>query len=197
MTLGAQPLDLVAGRFACGKSLLACLQEVLRPAVIEVLVDPSLRHSSAMLSFAAQARNHDRTFSSAEYCRLVARRISRTAFSDSSECRYTFDLIATPSAVKMSQKSSLPLSLQTFQLVLTGNIVNAELICHFFSGARCPLFSDLNCPFRARQRNVGGFAQTGIRAAKRPFLRRQRRRAVSAWWPAPRKLRQIELESVA
>src|SRR5271166_5420601 len=62
-----------------------------------------------------------RTFSSAEYCRRVARRISRTAFSASSDCRSTFDLISAPSAVKMSQKPSLPQLPQTVQLVLTGN----------------------------------------------------------------------------
>jgi hypothetical protein len=51
----------------------------------------------------------------------TSRRISRIAFSASSECRSTFDLISAPSAVKMSQKSSLPQSLQSVQLVLTGN----------------------------------------------------------------------------
>src|ERR1700731_770931 len=65
-----------------------------------------------------------RTFSSAEYCRRVARRISRTAFSASSECRSTFDLISAPSALKMSQQPSLPQSFQTVQLVLTGNTLD-------------------------------------------------------------------------
>src|ERR1017187_8201928 len=58
-----------------------------------------------------------------EYCRRVARRMSRTAFSASSECVSAFDLISAPSALKMSQKSPLPQSLQTVQLVLTGNNV--------------------------------------------------------------------------
>ena len=37
------------------------------------------------------------------------------------ECRSTFDLISAPCAVKMSQKSSLPQSLHSVKLVLTGN----------------------------------------------------------------------------
>ncbi len=65
-----------------------------------------------------------RTFSSGEYCRRVARRMSRTAFPASSECVSAFDLISGPSAVKMSQKSSLPQSLHTVQLVLTGNAIS-------------------------------------------------------------------------
>jgi hypothetical protein len=64
-----------------------------------------------------------RTFSSAECCRRVARQMSRTAFSASSECRSTFDLISAPCAVKMSQNSSLPQSRHSVQLVLTGNSV--------------------------------------------------------------------------
>ena len=71
----------------------------------------------------AQTRNHDPDFFLREYCRRVARRISRTAFSASSECRSTFDLISAPCAAKMSQKPSLPQSLQTVQLVLTENSV--------------------------------------------------------------------------
>ncbi|MGA2860094.1 MAG: hypothetical protein ABSE40_24780, partial [Candidatus Sulfotelmatobacter sp.] len=39
----------------------------------------------------------------------------------SSECVSAFDLISAPFGVKMSQKPSLPQSLQTVQLVLTGN----------------------------------------------------------------------------
>ena len=45
MTLRAQPLHFVAGRFACGiagQPLLARLQEVLRPAIIQILVDALL-----------------------------------------------------------------------------------------------------------------------------------------------------------
>ena len=56
-----------------------------------------------------------------QYCRRIARRISRIVFSASSEFRSTFDLISAPSAIKMSQKSSLPQSLHSVQLVLTGN----------------------------------------------------------------------------
>ncbi len=46
---------------------------------------------------------------------------SQAAFPASSECVSAFDLISTPWVVKMSQKPSLPQSLQPVQLVLTGN----------------------------------------------------------------------------
>src|SRR5271156_5048047 len=85
---------------------------------------PSLRHSSATLSSPRKPAITMRTFSSAEYNRRVARLISRTAFSASSECVSAFDLISAPFALKMSQKPSLPQSLQTVQLVLTGNITD-------------------------------------------------------------------------
>src|SRR6202158_5547794 len=62
-----------------------------------------------------------RTFSSAENCRRVARRISRTLFSASSECVSILDLISAPLAVTMSPKPSLPQSRPFVQLVLTGN----------------------------------------------------------------------------
>src|ERR1700676_1087528 len=82
---------------------------------------PSLRHSSAMLSSPRRPAITMRIFSSAEYCRRVARRISRTRLSASSESVSTFDLIVRSFAVKMSSKSSLPQSLTSVQLVLTGN----------------------------------------------------------------------------
>src|SRR5260221_12856593 len=82
---------------------------------------PSLRHNSAMLSSPRRPAITMRIFSSAEYCRRVARRISRTRFSASAESVSTFDLIARSFAVKMSSKSSLPQSLTSVQLVLTGN----------------------------------------------------------------------------
>jgi hypothetical protein len=62
MTLSAQPLDLVAGRFACGvagQPLLACLQKVLGPAIIEVLVDTFLAAQLSDAVLAAQTRDHD------------------------------------------------------------------------------------------------------------------------------------------
>src|SRR6266853_5019966 len=58
---------------------------------------PSLRHNSAMLSSPRRPAITMRIFSSAEYCRRVARRISRTRFSASAESVSTFDLIAAPS----------------------------------------------------------------------------------------------------
>ena len=60
---------------------------------------PSLRHSSAMLSSPRSPAITIRTFSSAEYCRRVARRIARTRFSVSSESDSTFVLIARSFAV--------------------------------------------------------------------------------------------------
>src|SRR5271154_4882137 len=82
---------------------------------------PSLRHNSAMLSSPRRPAITMRIFSSAEYCRRVARRISRIRFSASSESVSAFVLIARSFAVKMSSKSSLPQSLTSVQLVLTGN----------------------------------------------------------------------------
>src|SRR4029077_639771 len=91
---------------------------------------PSLRHSSAMLVSPPRPAITIRTFSSAEYCRRVARRMSRTAFSASSDCRSTFDLISAPSAVKMSQKPSPPQLRQSVQLVLTGNSDHVSDLLH-------------------------------------------------------------------
>src|ERR1700719_1994354 len=82
---------------------------------------PSLRHSSAMLSSPRRPAITIRIFSSVEYCRRVARRISRTRFSAASESVSTFDLIVRSFAAKMSPKPSLPQSLHSVQLVLTGN----------------------------------------------------------------------------
>jgi|SRR5881394_2772358 len=82
--LGPQRFDLVGRRLArriAGEPALAGLQELLRPAVYMLCAMPSLRQSSAIL---ASPRNPSRTmriFSSAEYCRRVARRMSRTVFS--------------------------------------------------------------------------------------------------------------------
>src|SRR5271154_3698839 len=87
---------------------------------------PSLRHNSAMLSSPRRPAITMRIFSSAEYCRRVARRISRIRFSASSESVSAFVLIARSFAVKMSSKSSLPQSLTSVQLVLTGNSQRRE-----------------------------------------------------------------------
>src|SRR5271154_6000357 len=109
---------------------------------------PSLRHSSATLSSPRSPAITMRTFSSAEYNRRVARLISRTAFSASSDCVSAFDLISAPFAVKMSHKPSLPQSLETVQLVLTGNTLPFTH-CHMVS-----LFVEslLLVPSRSRQR---------------------------------------------
>ena len=52
-SLSSQIFDLVRGRLAggiAGEPPLAGLQELLRPAIVEILVMPSLRQSSAVLS---------------------------------------------------------------------------------------------------------------------------------------------------
>jgi hypothetical protein len=96
MAIRWQALDFIAGRFTCGiasQPLFARLQEVLGPAIVEVLVNPSLRHSSATLSSPRKPAITIRTLSSAEKCRRVARLMSRTAFSASSDCVSIFDPI--------------------------------------------------------------------------------------------------------
>src|SRR5207344_357084 len=57
---------------------------------------PSLRHSSAMLSSPRRPSSTMRIFSSAEWCRRVARRISRTVFSALSGTRLLACLIVAP-----------------------------------------------------------------------------------------------------
>jgi hypothetical protein len=84
--------------------------------------DSKTLHVEAYLDtvFAAQTRNHDPDF----LCRElppsrpadVAHRLFRFF-----RMRIVFDLISAPFAVKMSQKPSLPQSLHSVQLVLTGN----------------------------------------------------------------------------
>ena len=96
-------LNLVAGRFAGGipcQPLLAGLQEIFRPAVVEILVDPFLAAQLGDTLLTAQPAITILTFSSAEYCRRVARRISRTVFSAAAESSSAFDLIAAPARLR-------------------------------------------------------------------------------------------------
>src|ERR1700732_4961901 len=97
--LATQVLHLVrgccAGRIA-GEPLLPGLKEVFRPAVIQILDDPSRRHSSAMLSSPRRPSRTMRIFSSAENCRRVARRMSFTTFSAGSFTGPDFCLIFAP-----------------------------------------------------------------------------------------------------
>ena len=68
------------------------------------------RGSRRALGDASSLRNPAITilaFSAAEFCRRVARRISRTVFSAASECNSAFDLIARSFAVNMSPNLSL------------------------------------------------------------------------------------------
>src|SRR6188472_4469147 len=81
---------------------------------------PSLRQSSAIL---ASPRNPSRTmriFSSAEYCRRVALRISRTVFSALSALAVRV-LIVASFGVTMSPNLSLRQSTQSVPQVLTGD----------------------------------------------------------------------------
>src|SRR3954463_16501012 len=81
---------------------------------------PSLRQSSAIL---ASPRNPSRTmriFSSAEYCRRVALRMSRTVFSALSALAVRV-LIVASFGVTMSPNLSLRQSTQSVPQVLTGD----------------------------------------------------------------------------
>jgi len=87
--LGFRPyaFDLIVSGFAhrvAGQSLLARLQKLLGPPIVEILVDPFLAAELRDAVLAPQSRITFRTFSSAVYCRRVARRrISRTTLSAS------------------------------------------------------------------------------------------------------------------
>src|SRR5215468_1093767 len=123
MSLRTQPLDIIAARFACsiaGQPLLACLQEVLGPAIVEVLVDAFLAAQLGDAVLAAQAGDHDPdlVFSrkvppgrppNIAYCLL---RLIRVPL----DFRSHLPLLPR---LKMSQKSSLTQSPRTVQLVLT------------------------------------------------------------------------------
>src|SRR5260370_29666121 len=67
----------------------------LRPTIVEVLIDPFLAAQLSNAVLAAQAFQH-RIFSSAGWCRRVARRISRTVFSALSGTRLLACLIVAP-----------------------------------------------------------------------------------------------------
>jgi hypothetical protein len=82
--LSAKVLDLIAGRFAnrvSGELLLAALQKVLAPPVVEIGGDafPTTELGDALL--APQTLEHDQDFSSGANFLRVLRRISRTAAS--------------------------------------------------------------------------------------------------------------------
>src|SRR5208337_5031211 len=62
VSLHPQPLNFIAGRFTrgiAGQPLLARLQEVLGPAIVEVLIDPFLAAQLGRAVLAAQAGDHD------------------------------------------------------------------------------------------------------------------------------------------
>src|SRR6516164_10870532 len=109
-------------RGIAGQPLLARLQEVLRPAVVEVLIDPFLAAQLGHAVLAAQARDHDPDLIFSREMPpgrppYVAYRLLRL-FRLRIDFRSHLPLLPR---LKMSQKSSLPQSLETVQLVLTGN----------------------------------------------------------------------------
>src|SRR5262245_45712364 len=79
---------------ATTKALEAALAVALRTMEKEPI--PSLRHSSAMLSSPRRPSSTMRIFSSAERCRRLALRISRTVFSALSGMRLLDCLIVAP-----------------------------------------------------------------------------------------------------
>lgn len=111
--LRAKRLDLVGRRLArgvAGEALLAGLEELFGPSVIEVLAMASLRHSSAMQSSPRGPSSTMRIFSSAEKCRRVARGISRTVTSALCGACLSRCLIVSLLGITMSRKHSYTMS---------------------------------------------------------------------------------------
>ena len=69
---------------------------------------PSWRRSSAIVTSPRKASRTTRTFSSAEYCLRVARRISLMRRPDGVSCVLDFCLVPTLQQATMSPKSSVP-----------------------------------------------------------------------------------------
>jgi hypothetical protein len=95
--LTAQILHLVRGRCArrvAGEPLLPRIEEILRPAIIQVLDDSLAPAQFGDALLAAQAFSTMRIFSSAKNCRRVARRMSFTTFSAGSFTNPDFCLIS-------------------------------------------------------------------------------------------------------
>ena len=108
--LTPQILDLVRScgtSRVTGQALLASLQEVLRPAIVQVLRDTLAAAQLGDAVLAAQTSKTIRIFSSAEYCLRVARRMSLTTFSAVSFAKLECCLIFAPVNATMSQKHSL------------------------------------------------------------------------------------------
>ena len=94
-------------RLPAGQALLAGLQELLRPAVIQVLVDlfPTAQLRNAL--FAAKPLQHNPDLLLRGYCRRVARRIALTVFSALPLEWFFFVLIACSFQLTMSSISLL------------------------------------------------------------------------------------------
>jgi hypothetical protein len=119
--LSAQILNLVRARFTgcvAAKALLAGPQELLRPAVIEVLVDAlAAQLDDAVLT--GKVFQHDAGFVTAEKCHHVARRMSQTVFSTLTAARSLRGHIVPSCRVRMRQKLSLIYSYSTQQALTT------------------------------------------------------------------------------
>ena len=72
------------------------LQELLRPTVVQVLIDPFLVAQLSNAVLATQAFQHDADLLFSGMCRRVALRISRTVFSALSGMRLLACLIVAP-----------------------------------------------------------------------------------------------------
>jgi hypothetical protein len=105
------------------QSVLASRQELLGPALVEILVDAFLATQLGNALLAAKALEHDvmRIVSSAEYCRRVAHRISRMVFSALAGLLFCCCVIVNPPGSTMNQSYSLNQSALSVQLVLAGN----------------------------------------------------------------------------
>jgi hypothetical protein len=120
-----------------GEPLLASFEELLGPSVVEVLGDSFVdakhrsaitRHSAAMLSSPRKPSRTMRIFSSAEKCRLVARRMSLTVSSALCGACLLRCLIVSLLGVTMSRNLSLTQSAQSVRVVLTANKCDASAL---------------------------------------------------------------------
>src|SRR2546428_3056027 len=97
--LSLELLDLVRGRLTrrvAGEPFLARLQELLRPTVVEVLIDPFLAAQLSNAVLAAQAFQHDADLLFSGMMPACGLRISRTVFSALSGMRLLACLIVAP-----------------------------------------------------------------------------------------------------
>ena len=97
--LSLELLDLVRGRLTrrvAGEPFLARLQELLRPTVVQVLIDPFLAAQLSNAVLAAQAFQHDADLLFSGMMPACGSAISRTVFSALSGTRLLACLIVAP-----------------------------------------------------------------------------------------------------